>query len=186
MYLKLRAGTSELFDYPHAFLKPGREKSLLRRHRSIFDQVVERVQGDPASGQTVAVRSAKGEFLAQAAAQALKSSLLFGPGMRMKPLIPRFSKIELRSRLRAEDYLEGATTAVCSTASRIPAASPCGCSSSGPSWAPFRVSKPAEVCLRAQPDRTCRRRLQGHQMGGLDAARIDALRAHRWDRRPTQ
>ena len=48
-------------------LKPGREKSLERRHPWIFSGAVARVDGDPASGSTVAVRAASGAFLAQAA-----------------------------------------------------------------------------------------------------------------------
>jgi 23S rRNA (cytosine1962-C5)-methyltransferase len=48
-------------------LQPGREKSLLRRHPWIFSGAVARVEGDPASGATVEVRSSSGEFLAQAA-----------------------------------------------------------------------------------------------------------------------
>ncbi len=48
-------------------LKPGREKSLLRRHPWIFSGAVARVQGDPDAGESVAVRAAGGEFLAWAA-----------------------------------------------------------------------------------------------------------------------
>lgn len=48
---------------PRLFLKPGREKSLLRRHPWIFSGAVERVEGSPASGATVAVRSSTGGFL---------------------------------------------------------------------------------------------------------------------------
>ncbi|MBI5908546.1 MAG: class I SAM-dependent methyltransferase [Betaproteobacteria bacterium] len=48
-------------------LKLGREKSLLRRHPWVFSGAVARVQGDPETGDTVAVRSGSGEFLAWAA-----------------------------------------------------------------------------------------------------------------------
>jgi len=48
-------------------LKPGREKSLLRRHPWIFSGAVARVQGEPDMGDSVAVRAAGGEFLAWAA-----------------------------------------------------------------------------------------------------------------------
>ena len=48
-------------------LKPGREKSLKRRHPWIFSGAVARVEGDPPSGATVEVRSSSGEFLAVAA-----------------------------------------------------------------------------------------------------------------------
>ena len=48
-------------------LKSGREKSLKRRHPWIFSGGVSRVDGNPQSGDTVAVHSAHGEFLAWAA-----------------------------------------------------------------------------------------------------------------------
>lgn len=49
------------------FLKPGREKSLLRRHPWIFSGAVQRVDEEPAPGATVEVLSSKGDFLARAA-----------------------------------------------------------------------------------------------------------------------
>src|SRR5450759_1782622 len=48
-------------------LKPGREKSLARRHPWIFSGAVAHAEGDPDTGDTVAVRTAGGEFLAWAA-----------------------------------------------------------------------------------------------------------------------
>ncbi len=48
-------------------LKPGREKSLKRRHPWVFSGAVAKVQGTPGPGETVAIRSATGEFLAVAA-----------------------------------------------------------------------------------------------------------------------
>lgn len=48
-------------------LKPGREKSLLRRHPWIFSGAVQRVEGNPASGETMDLLSFKGDFLARAA-----------------------------------------------------------------------------------------------------------------------
>jgi 23S rRNA (cytosine1962-C5)-methyltransferase len=48
-------------------LKPGREKSLKRRHPWVFSGAVARVQGSPAPGETVEVRSASGEILGVAA-----------------------------------------------------------------------------------------------------------------------
>jgi len=52
---------------PAIALKPGREKSLLRRHPWIFSGAIDRVDGDPQSGETVDVFSARGDFLARAA-----------------------------------------------------------------------------------------------------------------------
>ena len=48
-------------------LKAGRDKSLRRRHPWIFSGAVARVEGDPAPGDTVEVRSDAGAFLAVAA-----------------------------------------------------------------------------------------------------------------------
>jgi len=49
------------------FLKPGKERSLRRRHPWVYDTAVGRIQGSPASGETVAVRSHDGQWLAWAA-----------------------------------------------------------------------------------------------------------------------
>jgi 23S rRNA (cytosine1962-C5)-methyltransferase len=48
-------------------LKPGREKSLLRRHPWIFSGAVAQVEGAPLPGETVDVRAADGAWLARAA-----------------------------------------------------------------------------------------------------------------------
>lgn len=48
-------------------IKPGREKSLLRRHPWIFSGAIERVEGEPESGATVDVVDTRGSFLARAA-----------------------------------------------------------------------------------------------------------------------
>ena len=48
-------------------LKPGREKSLKRRHPWVFSGAVAKLQGTPGPGETVGVWSATGEFLAVAA-----------------------------------------------------------------------------------------------------------------------
>ena len=52
---------------PCLILKADREKSLLRRHPWIFSGAIECIDGTPASGDTVAVRDASGQFLAWAA-----------------------------------------------------------------------------------------------------------------------
>jgi 23S rRNA (cytosine1962-C5)-methyltransferase len=52
---------------PSLTLKPGREKSLLRRHPWIFSGAVARVDGDPEPGATVDLLAAGGQFLARAA-----------------------------------------------------------------------------------------------------------------------
>lgn len=45
-------------------LKPGREKSLLRRHPWVFSGAVARVTGSPQDGETVEIRSSQDGFLA--------------------------------------------------------------------------------------------------------------------------
>jgi 23S rRNA (cytosine1962-C5)-methyltransferase len=52
---------------PEIILKPGREKSLIRRHPWIFSGAVSVVRGAPKSGATVEVISSSGEFLGKAA-----------------------------------------------------------------------------------------------------------------------
>lgn len=52
---------------PTLFLKPGREKSALRRHPWIFSGAVARAAGGASGGDTVTVRSSTDEFLARAA-----------------------------------------------------------------------------------------------------------------------
>ncbi len=51
---------------PTLVLRPGREKSLRRRHPWIFSGGVARVEGSPPPGQTVLVTSATGEVLGRA------------------------------------------------------------------------------------------------------------------------
>ena len=46
-----------------AFLRPGRERSVERRHPWIFSGAVERVEGEPPAGETVAVCDGKGRTL---------------------------------------------------------------------------------------------------------------------------
>ncbi len=48
-------------------LKPGREKSLKRRHPWVFSGGVARVTGEPSAGDTIEVQSSSGAFLALAA-----------------------------------------------------------------------------------------------------------------------
>jgi 23S rRNA (cytosine1962-C5)-methyltransferase len=54
-------------NFMNIILKPGREKSLLRRHPWVFSGAVAQVNGDPAPGATVDIRAADGQWLARAA-----------------------------------------------------------------------------------------------------------------------
>jgi 23S rRNA (cytosine1962-C5)-methyltransferase len=51
----------------HLYLQAGREKSLQRRHPWVFSGAVERIEGNPVSGDTVQVCDERGGFLAWAA-----------------------------------------------------------------------------------------------------------------------
>ena len=48
-------------------LKPGREKSLKRRHPWVFSGAVAKLTGEPEHGETIEIHSSDGEFLAMAA-----------------------------------------------------------------------------------------------------------------------
>lgn len=48
-------------------LKPGREKSLKRRHPWVFSGAVAKLTGEPVAGETIEICSSEGEFLAMAA-----------------------------------------------------------------------------------------------------------------------
>ncbi len=54
-------------DMATLILKPGRERSLLRRHPWIYDGAIAEVRGESAAGGTVRIVSAEGGFLAWAA-----------------------------------------------------------------------------------------------------------------------
>ena len=46
------------------FLKKGREKALLRRHPWVYSGAIQSVEGAPLAGETIAIHSASGQFLA--------------------------------------------------------------------------------------------------------------------------
>lgn len=51
-------------NLPRLVLKPGREKSLVRRHPWVFSGAIARVEGGPQAGETVIIKSAGGDSLA--------------------------------------------------------------------------------------------------------------------------
>jgi len=69
-------------------LKAGRDKSVKRRHPWIFSGAVERVDGEPANGETVLVKSAAGQPVAVAAwsaqSQIRARVWSFDPGVRIE------------------------------------------------------------------------------------------------------
>jgi 23S rRNA (cytosine1962-C5)-methyltransferase len=71
---------------PQLTLKPGRERSLLRRHPWVFSGAVEEIAGPPQSGGTVRVCAADGRFLAWAA---------YSPASQIRARVWSFDKAEL-------------------------------------------------------------------------------------------
>src|SRR5262245_29837610 len=51
---------------PTVILKPGRQKSLLRRHPWLFSGAIQKVEGEPVSGGTVDLLSSESKFIARA------------------------------------------------------------------------------------------------------------------------
>jgi 23S rRNA (cytosine1962-C5)-methyltransferase len=66
-------------------LKGGREKSLLRKHPWIFSGAIERIEGAPASGDTVDVVDTGGKFVARAA---------FSPASQIRARVWTFDSAE--------------------------------------------------------------------------------------------
>lgn len=66
-------------------LKPGREKSLLRRHPWVFSGAVDRIVGNPRAGETVVVLDSKSNFLAKAA---------FSPASQIRARVWTFDEAE--------------------------------------------------------------------------------------------
>jgi 23S rRNA (cytosine1962-C5)-methyltransferase len=99
---------------PTLILKPGREKSLKRRHPWVFSGAVARIEGSPQSGDTVDVRSADGALLAVAAysPQSQISARVWDWSSRV--IDHRFFKerIAVAARSRASLLASGVTNAV--------------------------------------------------------------------------
>jgi len=87
------------------FLKPGRDRSLKRRHPWLFSGAIARVEGEPQLGDTVEVASASGQPLALAAysphSQIRARVWSFDPGARIDPAFLR-ARVASALALRAE------------------------------------------------------------------------------------
>ncbi|HSD99838.1 MAG TPA: class I SAM-dependent methyltransferase [Burkholderiales bacterium] len=92
-------------------LKPGREKSLKRRHPWVFSGAVAKVQGKPDAGDTVEVRSAAGELLA-VAAYSPESQIVARVWDWTERGIDRalFDERIARAAAQRREYLDGAAT----------------------------------------------------------------------------
>ena len=84
---------------PNLRLKPGRERSLLRRHPWVFSGAIEEVVGAPQSGATVQVSAADGGFLAWAA---------YSPASQIRARVWGFDEAEIPGPELFEKRIEAA------------------------------------------------------------------------------
>ena len=80
-------------------LKPGREKSLLRRHPWVYSGAIDKLHGSPVSGDTVEVRASDGRFLAWAA---------WSPQSQIRARVWSFEEPDLPSPERLRGRIEQA------------------------------------------------------------------------------
>ena len=107
---------------PTLTLKPGRERSLQRRHPWIFSGAVARVDGDPAPGATVDVLDARGGFLARAAFSPASQIRARAWTFADEPVDADLLRARLRAalRLRADLGLSGAARLVYAESDGLP------------------------------------------------------------------
>jgi 23S rRNA (cytosine1962-C5)-methyltransferase len=84
-------------------LRPGREKSLLRRHPWIFSGAVHHLNGHPASGETVNLLSFNGDFLARAAYSPTSQIRARAWTFADEPVDEDFFRKRIRSAIRSRD-----------------------------------------------------------------------------------
>ncbi len=90
---------------PSIRLKPGREKSLYRRHPWIFSGAIQIVEGKPSPGATVDVLSSKGEFLACAAYSPASQIRARAWTFEEEPIDREFFRNRIRSAIDARHSL---------------------------------------------------------------------------------
>ncbi len=88
---------------PHILLKPGREKSLLRRHPWVFSGAIHSVEGNPASGSTVDLLSAEGHFLARASYSPASQIRARVWTFEDEPVDEEFFRKRIRAAIHARD-----------------------------------------------------------------------------------
>ncbi len=95
-------------------LKPGRERSLLRRHPWVFSGAVHLVEGSPTPGQTIDLVSSKGKFLAKAAYSPLSQIRARVWSFEDEPIDVDFFRRRIRSaiRMRSNSFLATDTNAL--------------------------------------------------------------------------
>jgi 23S rRNA (cytosine1962-C5)-methyltransferase len=91
------------------FLKPGRDRSAQQRHPWVFSGAVDRLKGQAASGETIEVRSAEGEWLGVAAySPASKISARFWSWNPDEVIDEAFLRARIRSAIALRQALVGA------------------------------------------------------------------------------
>ena len=91
---------------PALLLKPGREKSLLRRHPWIFSGGIQQVEGDPVSGGTVDLLSSDRKFLARASYSPNSQIRARVLSFKDEPIDREFFRRRIRSSLATRRSLE--------------------------------------------------------------------------------
>lgn len=91
---------------PALILKPGREKSLLRRHPWIFSGGIQHVDGAPVSGGTVDLLSSDRQFLARASYSPNSQIRARVWSFEEEPIDKEFFRQRIRSSLAARRTLE--------------------------------------------------------------------------------
>jgi 23S rRNA (cytosine1962-C5)-methyltransferase len=91
---------------PAMLLKPGREKSLLRRHPWIFSGGVQRVEGNPVSGGTVDLLGSDWKFLARASYSPHSQIRARVWSFKDEPIDKEFFRRRIRSSLATRQSLE--------------------------------------------------------------------------------
>jgi 23S rRNA (cytosine1962-C5)-methyltransferase len=88
---------------PSVILKPGREKSLLRRHPWIFSGAVQQVVDEPVSGGTVDLLSSNRQFLARAGYSAKSQIRARAWTFEEEPVDREFFRKRIRSAIQSRD-----------------------------------------------------------------------------------
>src|SRR5512134_3490808 len=86
-------------------LRPGREKSLLRRHPWIFSGAIQRVEDEPPPGGTVDVLSSEGQFLARASYSPTSQIRARAWTFEEEPVDKEFFRKRIRAAIAARSML---------------------------------------------------------------------------------
>ena len=93
-------------------LKPGRERSLLRRHPWVYSGAISKVLGEPKPGETVSVKTSSGEFIAWGAYSPNSQIMVrVWSWIREEEISPEFFENRLRKAIaRRQFWIDPAET----------------------------------------------------------------------------